>query len=104
MADFLAISGRVSSLEVALGSSVKKFHESQPENAAPAFHGCQLRRRLKLSQKLCQIGQFSLSQGIKFFQNASFRPALSIFAKTHAKSRDFALVIAFGAGGRICGW
>ena len=34
------------------------FHESPPENAAPALNGSQLRRRLKLSQELCQIGQF----------------------------------------------
>ena len=32
--------------------------ESPPENATPALSGSQLRRRLKLSQELCQIGQF----------------------------------------------
>ena len=39
-------------------SSFKEFHESPPKNAAPAFYGSQLRRKLKLSQELGQISQF----------------------------------------------
>ena len=39
-------------------ASVNEFHEDPPENAAPALYGSQLRRRSKVSQKLCQIGKF----------------------------------------------